>query len=100
MPKGDRGSRGKSRGKPRYVRLAIRAVQAPKGFTREKLRDVLIDSIYTDDYALPRGLIVEVGWSNHRDRDMKWDEWRNAMIDSAVYGSGWDRLMLRYLDNF
>lgn len=98
MPKGNRGSRGKSKGRSNYVRLAIRTLQAPRGMTKDKLREILADSIDSGDYALPEGLIVELGWSNNRSGPLRYDEWSNAMADSGDNGRGWDRLLLNYLD--
>ena len=107
MPKGARGSRGKSKGRPNYVRLQYRVVEAPEDvlrMSREDARDltrqVLIDSVNDPDFALPEGWVVEIGWSNHRGEPLKWDDWTNAMIESSMNGRGWGSLMLNYLTGY
>ncbi len=105
MPKGARGSRGKSRGPSNRISIGFRIVQAPPGTTREDVKQVLTHSILGDyslpngQYSLPEGWLVDVGWANG-DNDTKWDEWQNAMIDSSTYSRGWDKLMLRRLENY
>lgn len=98
MPKGDRGSRGRSKGRPNYVRLKIKVEAAPPGMTKDKLRDKLKESILFGHQPLEEGLKVLIGWSNHRDGDLKWDEFNKANIESSQNSRGWDALVLNYLD--
>lgn len=98
MPKGNRGSRGKSKGRPNFVRLAIRVNKAPRGMTKNKLRDLLKESIMLGHKPLQEGLEVEIGWSNQRSGELKWDEFNKANIESSENSRGWDTLVLSYLD--
>ncbi len=98
MPKGNRGSRGPK--KSNYVRLSIKVHRAPKGMTKKKLKQILMDSIVSGTYELPETLAVSVLWSNNPGKLPKEDEWQNALNDSAQSGRGWDRLLLNYLDGF
>jgi hypothetical protein len=97
MPKGARGSRGKSKGKPNPVRLGIEVIKAPVGITKQSFNNVLIKSIDTADKKLPKGFIVKIRWSNDGGKTTRSDEWSNALIDSATYGRGWDELLKSFL---
>ncbi len=100
MPKGARGTRGKSKGKPNPIRLGIKIIAAPPGTTKDEIREVLKESISDrrHRYKLPPGYQAQVAWSNHGPENMKYDDWTNALIDSSTYGRGWDKLLLNYLD--
>lgn len=97
MPKGPRGSRGKSKGRRNPVRIGLRVLSAPKGTTRDQMRQLLLDSLDAEGYELPEGYEVEITWSNNRGKTTRADEWQNALIDSSTYGRGWDGLMRHYL---
>lgn len=97
MPKGNRGSRGKSKGRRRAVRLGLRVIAAPKGTTRDQMRQILLDSIELESYELPEGFEIQITWSNDGGKTTRSDEWSNALIDSSTYGRGWDGLMRHYL---
>lgn len=97
MPKGKRGSRGKSKGRANRVQLGIKVRRVPAGTTREDVRAALLESLYRDDYRLPEGWIIQISWSNNGGKTRKYDEWQNALIDSLTGGRGWDGLMERYL---
>lgn len=98
MPKGARGSRGKSKGRPNPVRVKVQALRAPRNLSRAAFGQVLRESIAHPQYELPDGYEVAILWSNDGGKTWRSDEWTNALIDSATYGRGWDNLVLRYLD--
>lgn len=97
MPKGGRGSRGKSKGAPNKVKLGIHFIKVPDGATKEQVRAVLRKSVYSKKYKLPAGYEVSITWSNDGGKTTREDEWTNAMIDSGVNGRGWDKIVLRRL---
>ena len=97
MPKGDRGSRGKSKGRPNKVKLGIHFIAVPKGTTKEEARAVLRKSARSTTYKLPAGYEVSITWSNDGGKTTREDEWTNAMIDSSINGRGWDKIVLKRL---
>jgi len=77
--------KGKTRRLWLNVKLSIPAsVGRLKPVDRKRIvKQVLLDSLDSDDYSLPRGYSAEINWRNKELAPMRVGEWQNELLDSA-----------------
>jgi hypothetical protein len=87
-----------AKNKPRYLRLGLKT-SVPAGVSDRKIIKTLLDSIRRGDYTYPEGWRVAIGWSNHKDKELRWGEWTKEMKQSAQSSPGFDISVAAYLEN-
>ena len=82
-------------------RLWLRVIiQAPPNVPKDVIRKVLIDSIQSGNYDLPRAVSATIEWRNKEDAPMKSGPWKEELEDSATSSPGFERAVVSFLENW
>lgn len=91
-------SRHRSRRKNRRLWLNVK-FKVPKGVSRNKVLETLIESIDDGTYQYPKTWKVVLEWRNKESAPMKAGEFQKEMLASQSSSDGWDSAVISYLEN-